>query len=43
MGRLAVETVQGVGLSGAPDSAVLAWAAQEGRVVVTADRNTRSR
>ena len=32
--------VQDVGLSGVPDSQVLAWAAAQGRVVVTHDINT---
>jgi predicted nuclease of predicted toxin-antitoxin system len=32
--------VQDIGLRGAPDPAVLAWAAREGRVVVTHDANT---
>ena len=38
--RLDVVTVQAAGLSGSPDSDVLAWAAAAGRVLVTADRNT---
>ncbi len=32
--------VQDVGLSGATDPAILEWAAQEGRIVLTHDENT---
>ena len=32
--------IQDCGLSGAPDEDVLAWAATEGRIVLTHDRNT---
>jgi hypothetical protein len=35
--------VQDVGLSGASDAAVLAWAAQEGRVLLTHDASTLTR
>ena len=35
-----VVRVQDVGLAGADDPAILAWAATEGRVLVTHDRNT---
>lgn len=35
-----VVRVQDVGLAGADDPAILAWAASEGRILVTHDRNT---
>jgi len=35
--------VQEVGLTGASDDAVLAWAAEQGRIVLTHDRATMSR
>ena len=35
-----VVRVQDVGLAGAEDPAILAWAATEGRVLLTHDRNT---
>lgn len=40
---LDIVRVQDAGLTGADDSAVLAWAAQEGRVLVTHDIATISR
>jgi predicted nuclease of predicted toxin-antitoxin system len=39
---LDVVRVVDVGLAGAPDQAVLAWAAEQGRVVVSRDRATMS-
>ena len=39
---LDVVRVVDVGLAGAPDPAVLAWAAEQGRVVVSRDRATMS-
>lgn len=38
--ELDIIAIQDVGLSGANDSTVLAWAAQEGRVLLTHDVNT---
>jgi predicted nuclease of predicted toxin-antitoxin system len=38
--RLDLARVQDAGLSGAPDAAVLAWAAAEGRVLLTHDFDT---
>ena len=40
---VAIVRVQDVGLSGATDPAILEWAAQEGRVVLTHDRRTMTR
>jgi hypothetical protein len=37
---LDLQRVQDVGLGGAPDPSVLAWAAAQGRVLVTHDRRT---
>ena len=39
---LDIVRVQDVGLSGAKDSAVLEWAAQEGRVLLTHDVSTKT-
>jgi len=41
--RLDIVTVQEVGLSGAKDPAVLEWAAQEGRIIVTHDVSTMTK
>lgn len=40
---LDIVRVQDLGLSGASDSAVLEWAAQDGRIVLTHDANTMIR
>ena len=40
---LYIVRVQDVGLSGADDSTVLAWAAQEGRILLTHDVSTITR
>jgi hypothetical protein len=40
---LDIVTVQGVGLSGADDPSVLAWAADAGRIVLTHDVSTMTR
>ena len=37
---IAIVRVQDVGLSGASDSDILEWAAQEGRIVLTHDKRT---
>lgn len=37
---LDIVRAQDVGLSGAPDPDVLTWAAENGRVIITHDRNT---
>jgi len=37
---LDIVRIQGVGLTHAPDTVVLEWAAQENRVLLTHDRNT---
>lgn len=41
--RLDIVRIQDVGLSGAADEAVLEWAAQEGRVLLTHDVSTLTR
>ena len=40
MPEIDLATVDGVGLTGSPDEAVIAWAAANGRVLVTHDVNT---
>ena len=40
MADVDIVRVQDVGLAGSPDPAILAWAASEGRVLLTHDRET---
>ena len=40
---VAIVSVQDMGLSGAPDPAILEWAAREGRIVLTHDKRTMTR